>query len=81
MQSSSCSANSQCPGSSCIVIGGGRVVSNPAMDCYFNTMGGVANGTGDALAFDASACYPTVTAGGGGGGSVNPPAGLSAIVH
>jgi len=81
MQSSSCSANSQCPGSSCGVVASGRVVSSPAMDCYFTVMGGAANGTGGALEFDAAACYPTVTAGGGGGGTVNPPAGLSAIVQ
>lgn len=37
------------------------VVSNPAMDCYFNVMGGKPNGTGSALAFNASACYATST--------------------
>jgi hypothetical protein len=81
MQASSCSANSQCPGSSCSVIANGRVVSNPAMDCYFNVMGGSANGTGPALAFDTAACYPTLSSGGGGGGSVNPPSGLAATVQ
>lgn len=81
MQSSSCSANSQCPGSSCSAIAGGKVVSTPAMDCYFNKMGGVANGTGPALSFDASACYSSSGGGGGGGGSVAPPSGLSAVVQ
>jgi hypothetical protein len=82
MQSSSCSANSQCPGSSCSVVAGGRVVSSPAMDCYFNEMGGSANGTeSQPLAFDAAACYPTLNAGSGGGGSVTPPSGLSATVQ
>jgi hypothetical protein len=82
MQHSACTANSQCPGSSCSVIGSGRVVSNPAMDCYLTTMGGAANGnTTNAYAFDASACYPSSSTSGGGGGSVNPPSGLSAIVQ
>jgi hypothetical protein len=51
------------------------------MDCYFNVMGGSANGTGPALAFDTAACYPTLSSGGGGGGSVNPPSGLAATVQ
>lgn len=33
------------------------VVSNPAMDCYFNVLGGSANGTGPPLSFNASSCY------------------------
>jgi hypothetical protein len=37
------------------------VISNPAMDCYFNSMGGLANGTGGALAFDSNACYAAST--------------------
>jgi hypothetical protein len=37
------------------------VISNPAMDCYFNSMSGQANGTEGALAFDANACYGNAT--------------------
>jgi hypothetical protein len=37
------------------------VISNPAMDCYFNVMGGVPNGTGSPLSFNASSCYSSGT--------------------
>ena len=37
------------------------VTSIPAMDCYFNAMHGVANGSGSALSFDANVCYQTGT--------------------
>jgi hypothetical protein len=80
MATSSCTASSQCGGGgTCSNIGGGRVVSTPAMDCYLTKMGGVANGTGGALAFDSSACYSGGSVGGGSG--VNAPAGLTAVVH
>jgi hypothetical protein len=36
-----------------------NVVSNPAMDCYFNIMGGVPNGTGSPLSFNRASCYST----------------------
>lgn len=58
----------QCTGGSFSVVAGGKAYSNPAMDCYFTVMGGNANGTGAALAFDPTACpgfnstTPTVTA-------------------
>lgn len=32
-------------------------ISNPAMDCYFNVMGGNANGTNGPLAFNPASCY------------------------
>lgn len=35
----------------------GTVYTNPAQDCYLNTMGGPANGQSTVLAFDASVCY------------------------
>jgi hypothetical protein len=61
--SSQCSAG----GGTFAAVGGGLAHSNPAMDCYYNVMGGVASGTGNALAFDASSCYA------GNGGSQAPP--------
>lgn len=36
---------------------GGFAYLNPAANCYFNVMGGPANGTGSVLAFDANTCY------------------------
>ncbi|MGA2357371.1 MAG: hypothetical protein ABSF66_00095 [Terriglobales bacterium] len=59
--SSQCSAG----GGTFAAVGGGLAYSNPAMDCYYNAMGGVASGTGNPLAFDASTCYA--------GGQVSPP--------
>jgi hypothetical protein len=56
-------------------VGGGKVHSLPAMDCYFNVMGGVANGTGAALTFDPSACYASGSTG------ITPPTGLTAVAH
>ncbi len=82
--SSQCTSNSQCSagGGSCSLVGAGRVVSNPAMDCYLTTMGGVANGTGNALSFDASSCYSSSGGSGGGGGTPPaPPSSLSAVVQ
>jgi hypothetical protein len=73
---SSCSADSQCVGGgSCSIVAGGRVASTPAMDCYFSVMGGTANGTGPALAFDASTCYSSSSI-----GAPSPPSSLSAVV-
>jgi hypothetical protein len=74
--SSEATSSSQCAGGSFTPVGGGLAVSNPAMDCYLNTMGGVVNGTGSALAFDSSVCYSS-----SGGGQPNPPTGLTAIVN
>ena len=62
MATSVCSASAQCAGGgTCNAVGSGRVVSIPAMDCYLNIMHGPANGTGNALSFDAAACYGSVT--------------------
>jgi hypothetical protein len=66
---------SQCSGGSMTPVGGGKVYSLPAMDCYFNVMGGVANGTGAALTFDPSACYSSGSTG------ISPPTGLTAVPH
>ncbi len=38
---------------------GGHANSTPAMDCFLNIMGGPLDGTGAALTFNASACFPT----------------------
>jgi hypothetical protein len=40
---------------------GGHAYSIPAADCYANVMSGPANGTGQALTFNASSCYGQTT--------------------
>jgi len=57
---------SQCTGGTLSAhVNAGHANSIPAMDCYFNTMGGPPDGSGNALSFNASTCYtaasPTVT--------------------
>lgn len=74
--SSEATSSSQCSGGTFAVVAGGRATSNPAMDCYLNTMGGVVNGTGSALAFDPSACYSSSTT-----TTINPPTDLTVVVH
>ena len=51
-------------------VNAGHANSIPAMDCYF-AMGGPPDGSGNALSFNANACYPS---GGGGIGTGGPPA-------
>jgi hypothetical protein len=63
--SSEATSSSQCVGGSLTPVGGGKVVSIPAMDCYLNTMKGTVNGAGGALSFDPSTCYSS--------SSVTPP--------
>jgi hypothetical protein len=59
---------------------GGHVYSttaaNPAMNCYYNLMGGVLGGAGSPYSFSAAACYP-------GGSNTAPaaPTGLAAVVN
>jgi hypothetical protein len=67
-------SSSQCTGGSFSAVAGGMVTSIPAMDCYFNVMGGVANGTGNPLAFNADSCYDEVA-------PPAPPTNVSAIAH
>ncbi len=55
---------------------GGHVYTIPAQDCFFNVMGGPANGTGSVLSFNANTCYGSGTA-----SLPAPPTGLTAIVH
>jgi hypothetical protein len=45
-----------------------HAVSNPAMDCYLNTMNGPPDGSGSVLTFNASSCYSVSS-----GGTVLPP--------
>lgn len=71
------SNSSQCSTGGGSFTANSMVVSNPAMDCYFNVMGGVANGTGSPLAFNASACYSSP----GGGSLPAPPSNLTAVIH
>lgn len=51
----------------------GHAYTIPAQDCYLSVMGGPADGTGNVLNFNADSCYSTL--------NINPPTGLSAIVH
>lgn len=51
--------SSYCSGGTSASVGAGTVYSNPAMDCYFNTMGGAPNGGFENLTFNADTCYPT----------------------
>ncbi len=55
--SSEAISSSQCTGGTFQPVANGMVTSIPAMDCYFNTMKGNANGTGAVLSFNPSACY------------------------
>jgi len=50
-------SNSQCTGTSLVAGWAGHVNANPAMNCYLDEMGGVPDGTGNALGFNASTCY------------------------
>jgi hypothetical protein len=52
----------------------GMVYTNPAEDCYLNTMGGNPNGEETLLSFNEATCYGT---GGSGSQSPNPPTGVS----
>jgi hypothetical protein len=69
-------SSSQCAGGSSASAYAGLANSNPAMDCYLNTMVGPPDGSGGVLKFDASACYSGTVS--------HPPAsptGLTAVVH
>jgi hypothetical protein len=55
---------------------GGHVYTIPAQDCYTNTMGGPANGTGSVLSFDPNSCYAPNT-----GTAPMPPSSLNATVQ
>jgi len=71
-------AQTLCGGSSAALVAGGRVYSNPALDCYYSMSGAIPNGTGSALNFSAAACYGSS---GGTTGGLNPPSGLRAVVN
>lgn len=47
----------QCTGGTLNASYAGHSNSNPAQDCYLNTMGGPPDGTGSVLPFDAATCY------------------------
>jgi len=71
--------SSQCAGSALNTAWAGHVNANPAMACYFS-MGGVPDGTGNVLPFDAKKCYagsspsPSPSA-------PNPPTNLAIVVN
>jgi len=70
-------ASGQCAGGGFSAhINAGHANSIPAMDCYLS-MGGPPDGSGNALSFDANACYPSS----GSGTGVAPPTGLAASVN
>ena len=52
-------SSGQCSGGTATTLAAGHIISNPAMDCYLNSMAGPPNGTGGPLQFNASACYPS----------------------
>jgi hypothetical protein len=60
-------ATSQCTGGTLAPAWAGHSNANAAMTCYLSTMGGPADGTGDALSFNAASCYPSSTASHDGG--------------
>jgi hypothetical protein len=67
-------ASSQCTGGSLSTATGGYANSNPAMDCYLNTMAGPPDGTGSILTFNANTCY-------GGQSAPDPPTQVTATAH
>ena len=59
-------SSGQCPSGSTATAANGEAYSNPAMDCYLNTMSGPANGvTTSILSFNENTCY-NASAGAGG---------------
>lgn len=70
-------SSSQCTGASLASSWGGHVNTNPAMNCFLNVMGGVPDGTGSVLAFDANACY----GGSSSSDAPNPPTNLIVTVN
>ncbi len=63
--------SSQCTGGSLASAVSGEANSNPALDCYLNTMGGPPDGSGSALSFNPTDCYAPLA----------PPAQLTTGVH
>lgn len=71
----------KCTGGSKVIAFGGHVAMSPSMDCFLNTMSGPVDGSGSALTFNASTCYPLSS---GVSSVVGPGAKLSgngALVH
>jgi hypothetical protein len=68
----------QCPSGSLTTIAAGHVISNPAMDCYLNAMGGSPDGTGSVLSFNASKCYVETAS---NNPPPQPPTNLNATVN
>jgi hypothetical protein len=72
--------SSQCPSGTTSAYASSHVTSNPAMDCYLNTMKGPANGVStSALSFNESSCYATTL--GVPGGQLTAPASVQVIIH
>ena len=63
-------SSSQCGGGTFSAhVNAGHANSIPAMDCYLNVMKGPPDGSGSALSFNSSSCYPSS----GGGTPPAPP--------
>lgn len=60
--------SSQCTGGTLSAAWASHAVSNPAMDCYFNTMAGPTDGSGSALTFNAATCYTSSSSPAAGNG-------------
>jgi hypothetical protein len=75
---SQATSSSQCAGGSVTSAWAGHANSIPALDCYLNVMQGPADGTGNVLSFDASACYSSSETTGPPPAS---PTGLAATVN
>lgn len=57
----------------------GHVYTIPAQDCYLNTMGGSANGTGGPYSFNASSCYQGQSSVTSAPPPPSPPTSLAAV--
>lgn len=75
-------SNSECSGTSLSASSwGGHVNAIPALSCYLNVMGGVPDGTGSELSFNAASCYGGSLASTPPPPAPQPPTNLSVVVH
>jgi hypothetical protein len=72
-------ASAQCTGTSLAPAWGGHVNATPAMACYLNILAGLPDGTGSALPFDGTTCYPASAPPADAGAEAGPAADDSGI--
>jgi hypothetical protein len=72
-------SSKQCAGTSLASAWGGHINAIPAMSCYLG-LGGLPDGTGGLLAFDATSCYGS-NSGTQSSNPPPPPTGLAAVVN